>query len=91
MTTETLANRIERIRARLVEIENERAGLPSDSYERRAELLDEEQTLEARLGELKDEAAREGVGLAREQAGDASRYERVPDLPDSGAKAEYYL
>jgi hypothetical protein len=44
--------------------------------------MDEEQTLEARLGELRDEAAREGAGIAEETVGRATDYERVPDVSD---------
>lgn len=82
MTLETLADRIQRIRARLREIEAERANMEEDNFDRSAELLDEERTLEARLAELKDEAAEEGVGIAEREAGEMSDYERVPDLPD---------
>lgn len=81
MSTETLANRIKRIRDRLTEIENERSSLPSDDFDRRSELMDEERTLDSRLAELKDEAAREGNGLAETQAREATEYERVPDVP----------
>lgn len=82
MTLETLADRIQRIRGRLREIEAERANMEEDNFERSAELLDEERTLEARLAELKDEAAEEGVGIAEREAGGMSDYESVPDLPD---------
>ena len=82
MTLETLADRIQRIRGRLREIEAERANMEEDNFERSAELLDEERTLEARLAELKDEAAEEGVGIAEREAGEVSDYESVPDLPD---------
>lgn len=82
MGTETLADKIQRIRNRIVEIEKERSELPAEEFSRRSELLDEEHTLEARLSELRDEAAAEGVGIAEKQAGDATDYERVPDLPE---------
>lgn len=90
MTTETLANRIQRIRTRLAEIEAERVGLPEDNFERRVELQDEVQTLEARLAELKDEATN-GVGYAEAEAGDASDYERVPDLGEEARRIEQAL
>jgi hypothetical protein len=50
--------------------------------------MDEERTLEARLGELKDEAAREGVGIAEETVSRATDYERVPDVGDESADTE---
>jgi len=82
MVTETLADKIQRIRKRLADIAQEREDTPSDDFARRSELLDEEHTLEARLGELQDEAADLGVGIAQREAGKASEYERVPDLPE---------
>jgi hypothetical protein len=88
MTMETLANKIQRVRDRLSEIETERASLAPDDFSRKADLMDEERTLEARLGELKDEAAREGVGIAEETVGRATDYERVPDVGDESADSE---
>ena len=82
MTLETLASKIQKVRDRLSEIETERSGLAPDDFSRRADLMDEEQTLEARLGELRDEAAREGAGIAEETVGRATDYERVPDVSD---------
>lgn len=84
MDTATLATKIERIRRRLEDIEHERAELPPGNFARRSELLDEEHTLQARLGELQDEAAEAGVGLAEKKAGVASNYERVPEIPSNG-------
>jgi hypothetical protein len=88
MTMETLANKIQRVRDRLAEIETERSGLAPDDFSRKADLMDEERTLEARLGELKDEAAREGVGIAEETVSRATDYERVPDVGDESADSE---
>jgi predicted nuclease with TOPRIM domain len=85
---ETLANKIQRVRDRLAEIETERSSLEPDDFSRKADLMDEERTLEARLGELKDEAAREGVGIAEETVGRATDYERVPDVGDESADTE---
>lgn len=81
MDNDTLAAKIQDLRARLAEIADERQALPSDDFAKRAELLDEEHTLQAKLGELQDEAAEEGAGLAQREAGEASDYERVPDIP----------
>lgn len=86
MDTETLSTKIERIRKRLADIESERADLPDDDFAKRSELLDEEHTLQARLAELQDEAAEAGAGMAREQAGEASDYERVPDIPSESER-----
>ena len=88
MTIETLANKIQRVRDRLSEIETERLSLAPDDFSRKTDLMDKEQTLEARLGELKDEAAREGVGIAEETVGRATDYERVPDVDDTSADSE---
>lgn len=82
MAAEELADKILRIRNRLAEIEKERADSAANDFAKKAELLDEQHTLEARLGELQDEAAREGVGIAQKEAGAASDYESVPDVPD---------
>ncbi len=82
MVTETLADKIQRIRSRLVEIARERQGTQSDDFVRRSELLDEEHTLQARLSELQDEAVNLGVGIAEREAGKASEYERISDLPE---------
>lgn len=78
MTTQTLADKIQRARDRLAEIETERARLEADDFSRKADLIDEERVLSARLAEMRDEAAREGVGVAQEAAGRATGYERVP-------------
>jgi hypothetical protein len=88
MTTETLVEKIKRIRRRLDEIEQERASLPADSLSRRSDLLDEEHTLQARLAELQDEAADEDSHLAQKEAGEASDYERMPEIPEKGEDKE---
>lgn len=82
MVTETLAEKIQRIRNRLAEIARERQDTPADDFACRSELLDEEHTLEARLSELQDEATDLGVGIAQREAGKATDYERVPDVPE---------
>lgn len=85
MTTQTLADKIQRVRDRLAEIETERARLKADDFSRKADLIDEERVLEARLAEMRDEAAREGAGAPKEVAARASGYERVPQNgQDSG-------
>lgn len=92
MTTETLADQIQRVRQRLADIEDERAAVAPDDFSRKADLIDEENTLKARLAELRDRAAQElggsagGVGspshsrgVEEDDNGKASGYERVPD------------
>lgn len=88
MTTETLADQIQRVRQRLADIEEERANVAPDDFSRKADLIDEERTLEARLAELRDRASQELGGVAAgatgpshsmEEEGKASGYERVPD------------
>lgn len=82
MDAATLADKIKQVKERLAEIQDERAGLAGDDFAKKSELLDEEHTLQAQLEKLQDESAEQGVGIAEKQAGDASDYERVPDLPD---------
>lgn len=92
MTTETLADQIQNVRQRLSDIEDERANVAPDDFSRKADLIDEERTLEARLAELRDRAAQEmggtpgstagpssDMGVEQEESGKASGYERVPD------------
>lgn len=81
MVTETLTDKIQRIRGRLAAISKEREDPAPADFARRSELLDEEHTLQARLAELQDEAAGSGAGIAQHQASAASDYERVPDIP----------
>lgn len=92
MTTETLADQIQRVRQRLADIADERANVAPDDFRRKADLIDEERTLAARLAELRDRAAQE-LGGAPDSAGSpshnldardngngkASGYERMPD------------
>lgn len=80
MVTETLADKIQRIRHRLAEIQTDRENAGADDFARRSDLLDEEHTLVARLRELQDEAADLGVGIAEKEAGEAGDYERVPGI-----------
>jgi hypothetical protein len=88
MVTETLADKIQRIRGRLAEIADERAATEAEDFTRKSELLDEEHTLQARLSELQDEAADLGVGIAQKEAGAASNYERIPPIPDDRSTGE---
>jgi hypothetical protein len=91
MTTETLADQIQRVRQRLADIEEERTAAAPDDFSRKADLIDEERTLEARLAELRDRATQElggtpdsagrpsfSVDAEEDSDGKASGYERVP-------------
>jgi hypothetical protein len=88
MVTETLADKIQRIRGRLAEIAAEREATEAEDFARKTELLDEEHTLQARLSELQDDDADLGVGIAQKEAGAASNYERVPPIPDDRSIGE---
>ncbi|CAN5824456.1 hypothetical protein BH23ACT4_BH23ACT4_14790 [soil metagenome] len=93
MTAETLADQISKVRERLTEIEEERADLAPEDFSRKADLIDEERTLEAQLAVLRDSAADEmgkaasvgngdvsgPNGPGEGENGKASGYERVPD------------
>jgi len=92
MTTETLADQIQRVRQRLADIEEERAAVAPDDFSRKADLTDEERTLDARLAELRDLAAQElggttdpagspsrQIDITESANGKASGYERVPN------------
>lgn len=54
MDAEAASREIVELRRRLAEIEEERGALPEDAFSERADLLDEEHHLRARLGELRD-------------------------------------
>jgi hypothetical protein len=59
MRTDHIANEIRGVRERLNEIEEERARLPEDSFDERAELKNEEHELRARLIRLQDATLRD--------------------------------
>jgi predicted nuclease with TOPRIM domain len=82
---ESLASKIEAIRTRLVEIEDERSNLADDAFAAKTDLLDEEHELQARLAELKDRAAAETAGAAEVGAAEQTDLTAPPRLPDSGA------
>lgn len=54
MNIESASKEIIKLRRRLTEIEEERAILAEDAFSERADLLDEEHELHARLAELQD-------------------------------------
>jgi hypothetical protein len=83
MDTTAITTEILEIRDRLGDIEEIRKTLREDDFARRAELLDEEHELEARLAELRGEAAKAGAGLAEKHAASAADTTRTPDLPES--------
>jgi hypothetical protein len=81
MDTMAVADEILKIRERLVEIAEIRKQLPAEAFAERTELLDEEHQLDARLAELKDEAARRGAGYAEANATARTDLTRTPNLP----------
>lgn len=54
MNTETASKQIVKLRKRLKEIDKEREALPEDAFGERADLVDEEHEIHARIGELQD-------------------------------------
>lgn len=78
MTTEDLANRISTTRERLRQIELERGRLAPHELGEKARLLDEAHTLQARLGELEEMAARRLLGSVRQQAAAQTDLTRTP-------------
>lgn len=72
MGAEAISNEILTIRDRLAEIKRERDMLPADAFSERADLIDEEHELQARLGEL------QGSWLAD---GDTKELDDVPGSP----------
>lgn len=81
MDTRVIADEIMRIRERLVEIAEIRKQLPAEAFAERTELLDEEHELDARLADLKDEAANRGAGYAEANAAAQIDLTRSPNLP----------
>lgn len=79
---ENVAAEIEKIRARLEEITDEREHRAEDSYSRHEELLEEEHRLEARLTSLEDTVAGKTSGEAEEEAARQTDLTRPPKLPE---------
>jgi hypothetical protein len=78
-----LPDEIKSVRDRLAEIENERLTLGVSDFERRADLLDEEHDLEARLANLVAAAASDGE--AEKKAAEQTDLTRSPRLPEGEA------
>ncbi len=91
MTTETLADQIQRVRERLLEIEDERANIATDDFSRKADLVDEERMLSARLAELREQASQEMTVAQGEASTDARRAEdtRGADDGEDGKASGY--
>jgi len=83
MDATSITTEIQEIRNRLSEIEGTRRGLAEDDFATKADLLDEEHTLEARLAELRELAAETDSGLAEEEAADQTDLTGTPELPES--------
>jgi len=77
----SIADELERIRQRLIEIEKERQDLPAED-ETRKKLKNEEHRLETRLAELSDDSARSDEALAQKRAADQARLDHTPNLPE---------
>lgn len=56
MTTQLLTDHIQNIRRRLADLQGERASVARDDFSRKADLIDEERTLESLLAELRERA-----------------------------------
>lgn len=78
---ENVAAEIEKIRARLEEITDEREHRAEDSYSRHEELLAEEHRLEARLTSLEDTVAGEDVRRGRGGSSQTDRPDPTPKAP----------
>ena len=81
MTNGTIANEVKAVRERLDDV-RERLESTDEGDTRRGELTAEEQALESRLQELKDQAGQEAIGRAELEASDAADIEHVPDIPE---------
>jgi hypothetical protein len=81
MDATAVSEEIKEIRARLAEINEARTRLPEDSFTIRVDLVDEEHRLQARLGELRDLAARAGAGFSRQKAPAQTDLTHAPTLP----------
>jgi hypothetical protein len=81
MTNTSVTDEITKIRARLSEIEHERTSLEPTDFASRAELIDEEHDLHARLAELTEIANRDDSSPAAEHASAATDLTRTPQLP----------
>jgi len=81
MDATAVSDEIRDIRARLAEIDEARRRLPENAFTIRVDLLDEEHRLQARLGDLRDMAARAGAGFAQNKASAQTDLTRTPTLP----------
>lgn len=81
MDATTMSEEIFKTRKQLAEIADRRKQLPDDAFDERAELMDEENKLEVRLGELRALAKDAGAGLAQQKVSDQTDLTRTPSLP----------
>lgn len=77
MDAESISKEILGIRKRIAEIETERNGLAEDAFGEKADLLDEEYDLKARLANLRDALAAGGKAMEKL----SSRDEAMRDTP----------
>jgi hypothetical protein len=81
MDSAAITIEIQEIRNRLKAIDEDRQRLAADAFMQRIELLDEEHLLEARLGELRDQAAQSSQGEAGQEAARRTDLTHSPGLP----------
>lgn len=83
MDATEIANEIQRLRGRLDKMDELRGSLAEDAFAERAELLDEEHRIQARLGELRELASKAGAGMAERKAAAQTDLTRTPGMPPS--------
>ncbi len=81
MDAAAIAEEITKTRKQLADIDEKRQKLPDDAFEERAQLMDDEHKLEARLGELRALAKEADAGLAEQRASDQTDLTHTPSLP----------
>ena len=81
MDANAISEEIKRTRKLLADIAKSRDQLPDDAFNERAELMNEEHRLQARLGELRDLASEAGAGMAERKASAQTDLTHTPSLP----------
>lgn len=81
MDANAISEEIKRTRKLLADIAESRDQLPDDAFNERAELMNEEHRLQARLGELRELASEAGAGMAERKASAQTDLTHTPSLP----------
>lgn len=81
MDATAISEEIKNTRDQLADLQERRERLPDDAFEERAELMDEEHSLEARLGELRELAGKAGAGMAERKAAAQTDLTHTPSPP----------